>query len=100
MDPFWGIVIGTAVGGLLLEIWRTYKFYKNEKSPDESQALAVTSILMGLLIVIPFLSVLGLIIGIIAYRKKKFKRFAVIGIWINSIVCMLTFIIILINVMK
>ena len=97
MDPFWGVIIGTALGGLLLEIWRTYKLYKNEKSPDENQALAITSILMGLLFIIPFLCVIGLILSIISYNKKKFKGFARIGIYVNSFVLLWTIGVVIIN---
>jgi ABC-type sugar transport system permease subunit len=100
MDPMWGIIIGAAAGGLLLEIWRTVKLYKNDKSPEESQALAITSIIMGLLFIIPFLSVIGLMIAIISYKKKKFKGFARIGILINSLVCLWTVGIIVINSLK
>lgn len=100
MDPFWGVIIGTALGGLLLEIWRTYKLYKNEKSPDENQALAITSILMGLLFIIPFLCVIGLILSIISYNKKEFKGFARIGIFLNSLVLFGTIGIAIINMLK
>ncbi len=55
---------------------------------------------MRLLLVIPFLCVFGLILGIIAYRKMKFKRFAAIGIWINSFVLLFSVVIIVINAMK
>jgi len=97
MDPFWSVIFGTAIGGLLLEIWRTYKLYKNEKSPDESQALAILSIFMGLLFIIPFLCVIGLILSIISYNKKKFKGFARIGICLNAFVLLMTIGIVIIN---
>ena len=100
MDPFWGVIIGTALGGILLEIWRTYKLYKNEKSPDENQTLAITSILMGLLFIIPFLCVIGLILSIISHNKKKFKGFAKIGIYVNSFVLLVTIGIVIINMIK
>ena len=100
MEPFWGVVIGTAVGGLLLEIFRTYRVYKNEKSPDESQVLAITSIIMGLLVIVPFLCVPGLILGIVSYKRKKFKGFARIGIFINGFVLLLTAGIIGINLLS
>ena len=100
MDPFWGVVIGTAGGGLLLEIWRTFRVYKNEASPDESQALSITSIVAGLLFVIPFLSGIGLALAIIAYKTKKFKGFARIGIFINSLVLLSQLGIVVIYILK
>ena len=100
MDPFWGVVIGTTIGGLLLEIWRTYRVYKNEKSPDENQVLSRTSIVMGLLFFVPFLCVIGLILGIIAYKRKNFKGFARVGILINSFVLLWHVGIVVINILK
>jgi len=86
MDAFWQVVIGSGIGGLLLAIYKYYKSYVLEsKEHNESQRMAKASIIIGLsgIILIFIGSIVGLVLGIISYRRKKFKALSVIGIMIS-----------------
>jgi len=86
MDSFWQVIIGSAIGGLLLEIYILYKSYaKKSKDSNESQKLAKASIIFGLsgIILIFIGSIIGLILGLISMRGKKHKGLSIIGIIIS-----------------
>jgi 4-amino-4-deoxy-L-arabinose transferase-like glycosyltransferase len=86
MDPFWQVIIGSGIGGLLLEIYLLYKSYARESAAsNESQRMAKASIIFGLsgIILIFIGSIVGIILGLISMRGKKHKGLSIIGIIIS-----------------
>jgi len=86
MDPFWQVIIGSGIGGLLLEIYLLYKSYiKESAASNESQKLAKASIIFGLsgIILIFIGSIVGIILGLISMSGKKHKGLSIIGIIIS-----------------
>jgi uncharacterized membrane protein len=78
MDPFWQVIIGTAIGGLLLNIYWFYKQYVTEsKEHDEKQTMATWSIILGLTGIITFgiTSIIGLILAFISMHKKNTEHY-------------------------
>ena len=92
MDPFWGVVIGSAIGALLVEIFHLIKLHKIR--PD-SPGYAIASIIIGILFFIPMICVIGMTLGIISFKKTKHRTISVIGIIMNSIVTVFWIIVIL-----
>ncbi len=82
------VLIGTAVGGLLIT---AYRFLKTQslKDPEESQKISIIAIILGVLIIIPFLGVIGLAIALVALKKKKRKILPIIAFVINLIATLL-----------
>lgn len=76
------VLIGASVGGLILFIISCIRDYLREQK-GESQKLAIISIILGVLIIIPFLGVVGLLLAIISLFKKKNKALSKIAILIN-----------------
>jgi len=88
MYPAVKVIIGMAIGSLILGIYKKYKSYALEsKAHNESQKMAKASIIIGLsgIILIFIGSIVGLILGIISYRRKKFKTLSVIGIMVSAL---------------
>jgi len=86
MDPFWQVIIGSAIGGLLLEIYLLYKSYARKSvASNESQRMAKASIIFGLsgIILIFIGSIIGIILGLLSMRGKKHKGLSIIGIIIS-----------------
>ncbi len=86
MDTFWQVVIGLGIGGALISIYSLYKQYlKESKEHNESQKLAKISILVGLSgIIIVFVgSVIGISLGVLSMRGKKYKALSKIGIMVS-----------------
>ena len=83
MDPMWGVIYGSLIGGLLLELYRLAKAHRVNW---ESKGYAITSIVLGLMVIIPFISVPGLVLGIISFRKTKWKKLSLTGIILCFIV--------------
>ena len=86
MDPFWQVIIGTATGGLLLNIYWFYKQYIIEsKEHNEKQALATWSIVLGLAGIITFgvTSIIGMILAFISMRGKTHKALSIIGLSVS-----------------
>lgn len=86
MDTFWQIVIGSGIGGALLSIYSLYKLYVNEsKENNENQKMAKASIIFGLLgFILVFVgSVIGIILGLLSMRGKKYKALSKIGIAVS-----------------
>ena len=86
MDTFWQVVIGSGIGGALISIYSLYKQYlKESKEHNESQKLAKISILVGLSgIIIVFVgSVIGIFLGVLSMRGKKYKALSKIGIMVS-----------------
>ena len=96
MDLFWQIVIGSGIGGALLSIYSLYKMYLTEsKENNENQKMAKASIIFGLLgFILVFVgSVIGIILGFLSMRGKKYKALSKIGIAV-SILTMLPWLLI------
>lgn len=86
MDLFWQVVIGSGIGGALLSIYSLYKMYLTEsKEHNENQKMAKASIIFGLLgFILVFVgSIIGIILGIISMRGKKYKALSKIGIAVS-----------------
>ena len=77
MEPMWGVIYGSLIGGLILELIRLAKGHIIKK---ESKAYAITSIVCGFMIIIPFISIPGLVLGVISFRKTKWKKLSMTGI--------------------
>jgi len=82
MDPMWGVIYGLLLGGLVLELSRLARGHRIKK---ESKGYAVTSIVFGLMLFIPLLSIPGLVLGIISFRKTEWKKLSLAGITLCSI---------------
>ena len=96
MDTFWQIIIGSGIGGVLISIIGLYKSYmKESKEHNESQRMAKASIIIGLLgIILVFVgSIVGIILGILSMRGKRYKALSKIGILV-SILTMLPWILV------
>ncbi len=76
------VFIGSALAGLFLGLIRWIKDYRRNKD-DEPQRLAFVSIIMGVLIIIPFISIIGLLLAIISFTIKKNKRLSKVAIVVN-----------------
>jgi len=86
MDPFWQVVIGSGIGGLLLNIYWFYKQYVSEsKESDEKQSMATWSIIVGLTGIITFgiTSIIGLILALFSMRGKTHRALSKIGISVS-----------------
>ena len=67
------IMLGTLIGGLIISLFRFINSYRKEsKNNGESQRLAIVALVLGLLIIIPFASALGLLLAIISVSIKIF----------------------------
>ena len=83
MDTFWQVVIGSGIGGALVSLYLMYKSYiKESKDHNEKQTLAKASIIFGLSgVILVFVgSVVGIILGFVSMRGKKYKALSKIGI--------------------
>lgn len=86
MDVFWQIVIGSGIGGVLFSIYSLYKMYVEEsKEHNENQKMAKASIIFGLLgFILVFVgSIIGIILGVLSLRGKKYKALSKIGIVVS-----------------
>ena len=89
MDPFWQVVIGSAIGGLILNIYWFYKQYVSEsEKSNEKQTMATWSIILGLagIVTLGITSILGAILALVSMRGKKYRALSIIGLS----VCILT----------
>ncbi len=76
------VFIGSAIATLLFGLIQWIKDYSNNKD-KEPQRLAFISIILGLLIIVPFLSILGLLLAIISLVIKKNKRLSKVAVVLN-----------------
>lgn len=86
MDTFWSVVIGSGIGGAFYSIYQLYRAYLQEsRKNDEKQGLAKASIVIGLSgIVLAFAgSLVGIVLGIISMRGKKYRTLSKIGIAVS-----------------
>jgi len=86
MDPFWQVVIGSGIGGLLINIYWFYKQYAIEsKESGEKQAMATWSIVLGLAGIITFgiTSIIGVVLALISMRGKTHKALSKIGLSVS-----------------
>jgi len=98
MDTFWQIVIGSGIGGALLSIYSFYKLYLKESNENnENQKMAKASIIIGLSgIILVFVgSILGILLGIVSMRGKKYKALSKIGIMV-SVLTMLPWLLVIV----
>ena len=80
------IILGTLIGGLIIALFRFINSYRKEsKNKGESPRLAIVALILGLLIIIPFASVLGLILALISLSIKKYKLLSKIALIVNLI---------------
>jgi len=91
MEPEWGVIIGLGIGGIIRELYLLFKVSTTDEDQKTKggKGTAITSILLGLLVIVPFLSLIGLIFGIYSYRKGGYKKLAIIGIVLSSIASVL-----------
>lgn len=83
MDAFWQISLSIAIFSLVYTIYKLYKSYMKESNAhNESQKMAKLSMIFGISgIIFIFLgSAIGIILGIISMRGKKYKALSKIGI--------------------
>lgn len=86
MDPFWQIIIGTAIGGALVNIFWFFKQYlKESKESGEKQTLAVWAIVLGLagIVTLGITSIIGLILALVSMREKKHKALSIVGLTVS-----------------
>lgn len=98
MDPAWQVIIGSGVAGLLLTIFGIYRSYLREsKEHNEKQGMAKASIIFGLsgLILIGVGSLIGILLGFVSMRGKKYRALSKLGIFI-SILTLIPWVLVLI----
>lgn len=78
------ILFASSILTLLSILFKWVKDYRRNK-PEEPQRLAIASIITGLIIIIPFLSLVGLVLGLIALFINKNKRLSKVAIVVNLI---------------
>ncbi len=86
MEPFWQVIIGTSIGAVLLSLYKLYKSYAIEsKEHNESQKMAKWSIIFGISgIILMFIgSIIGIILGLISMKGKKYTTLSKIGIAVS-----------------
>lgn len=91
MEPFWQVVIGSAIGGLILNIYWFYKQYVAEcEESNEKQTMATWSVFLGLagIVTLGVTSIIGVILALASMRGKKHRALSIIGLSI----CILTII--------
>jgi len=92
MDPSWGVIIGSAIGTLVLTI---VSVIKGMDVKHETKGYAIASIILGSLFIIPFVCFVGLLLGVISYRKTEWKKLSIVGIVISGIFSLMYFLLIL-----
>ena len=98
MDALWQVVIGSAIGGAILSIYSLYKSYmKESKEHNEKQGLAKASIIIGLsgIILVIIGSLVGIVLGIVSMKGKKYRALSKIGIMV-SILTMLPWLLVIV----
>lgn len=96
-DTVWQIIIGFCIGGALVSIYSLYKSHLKESRENyEKQGLAKASIIAGLsgLIFIFAGSIVGIVLGMISMKGKKYRALSKIGIAV-SILTMLPWLLVL-----
>lgn len=78
------ILFASSILALFSILFKWVKDYRRNK-PEEPQRLAMASIITGLIIIIPFLSLVGFILGLISLIVKKNKRLSKVAIVVNLI---------------
>ncbi len=97
MDPSWGVIIGSAIGTLVLTI---VSIIKGMDVKRESKGYAIASIILGSLFFIPFVCFVGFILGWISYKKTEWRKLSIIGIVISSVFSLMHFFLILSKLMS
>jgi len=78
------VAIGSSIGMLVLMLIMWIKDYSKDKE-RESQHLAFISIIFGLIIIVPFLSIAGLLLAMVSLKIKKNKKLSKIALIVNII---------------
>jgi hypothetical protein len=74
------------IAGLVISLVKFINdFRKESKQKGETQTLAITAIVIGFLIFIPFAGVPGLLLAVLSYYLKKMKSLSKIAIIVNLI---------------
>ncbi len=91
MEPEWGVIIGLGIGGIIRELYLLLKVSTSDDNDEQrgGKKTAITSIVLGLLVIIPFVSVFGLIFGIYSFRKGGYKKLAIFGIILSLLASIL-----------
>jgi hypothetical protein len=86
MEPEWAVIIGIGAAGLLREIYLLIKVTTETNAEKSKKKLAsIVSIVLGLMVFIPFIGVMGIAVGVYAYRKTIYTGLAITGILLSSI---------------
>ncbi len=86
MEPEWGVILAVGAVSLFREIYLLIKApYEAEDNKSAKRLAPIISILIGLMVIIPFLGLVGIAIGIYAYRKTIYAGLSLTGIIINSL---------------
>jgi hypothetical protein len=94
MEPEWAVIIGIGAAGLLREIYLLIKVTTETNAEKSKKKLAsIVSIVLGLMVFIPFIGVMGIAVGVYAYRKTIYTGLAITGILLSSISTLLWIII-------
>ena len=86
MDPFWQVVLGSAAGGLILNIYWFYKQYVSDReASNEKQTMAIWSIVIGLtgIVTIGVTSIIGIILAILSMHGKSYRALSIIGLSVS-----------------
>lgn len=78
------VLIGSLLAMLVLWLFRVINDYRRNKD-DEPQRLAFISLIMGLIIIIPFLGAVGLVLALISLFIKKNKRLSKVALVVNTL---------------
>lgn len=78
------VLVGSIIATLLLTLIKAIKDYLKDKD-SERQGIAITSIVLGILIVIPFISVVGILLALLSLKIKKNKKLSKVALIINLI---------------
>ncbi|GAG26923.1 unnamed protein product [marine sediment metagenome] len=92
MEPYWGVIIGSAIGSLILAI---VSIIKGMDVKRETKGYAIASIILGSLFIIPFVCFVGLLLGVISYRKTEWKKLSIVGIVISGVFSLMYFFLLL-----
>jgi len=86
MEPEWGVIIGIGAVGLLRELYLLIKLTtENNEQKSPKKLASIISIIIGIMVFVPFIGVMGLAVGVYAYRKTTYAGLSIAGIALNSI---------------
>ncbi len=80
MNPEWQVIIGAGIAGLMLEV---YRLLRGAVVPPTSTWRAMTSVVLGLLFFLPFVWLLGLLLGWVSLKKTEWRKLSLLGVSLN-----------------